>query len=113
MSLSRQNFRESALERLSSPEQLDQLVQVTSPKGWLSLIAIWTVLVAVIVWSIFGRVPTMEEGRGMIIAAGSLQQVGAPGSGRLTDILVAVNGHIQAGDEVARIDKRDLADQIH
>ncbi len=30
-------FRKVALERLSSPEQLDQLLQVTDPKGWLAL----------------------------------------------------------------------------
>ena len=50
MPLSTQLFRESALERLSSPEQLDRVLVVTSPKGWLSLIAIWTVLGAVVAW---------------------------------------------------------------
>ena len=30
-------FRKVALERLSSPEQLDQLLQVTDPKGWMAL----------------------------------------------------------------------------
>ena len=37
-------FRKVALERLSSPEQLDQLMQVTSPKGWLALAGLGALL---------------------------------------------------------------------
>ena len=29
-------FRKAALERLSSPERLDQLMQVTRPRAWLA-----------------------------------------------------------------------------
>ena len=34
-------FRSEALERLSSPEQLDTLLQITSPRYWLGLTAIF------------------------------------------------------------------------
>ena len=34
-------FRKVALERLSSPERLDELMQLTTPGGWLALVA-WT-----------------------------------------------------------------------
>ena len=33
-------FREVALERLSTPEQLDQVMRVTSPAAWLALVAL-------------------------------------------------------------------------
>ena len=32
-------FRKVALERLSSPEQLDQMMTVTSLRGWIALAA--------------------------------------------------------------------------
>ncbi|MBE9106776.1 hypothetical protein IQ229_18115 [Nostoc cf. edaphicum LEGE 07299] len=32
-------FRQEALERLSSPEQLDQAIQVVKPQAWLTLVA--------------------------------------------------------------------------
>ena len=51
-------FRKAALERLSSPEQLDQLMQITNSKGWLALIALAIILGAALVWAIFGRIPT-------------------------------------------------------
>ena len=51
-------YRKVSLERLSSPEQLDMLVQVTDVRGWLALSAIGILLVMVIGWGIWGRIPS-------------------------------------------------------
>lgn len=110
--LSKRLFRESALERLSSPEQLDRMLQVTSPKGWVSLIAIWTLLAAVVAWSILGTVPTKEEGQGIIVAGGGLKVVVAPGTGRLSSIDVQVGDRVEDGQVVALIDKQEIIDEL-
>ena len=34
----RELFRKKSLERLSSPERLDQLLQVADPKSWIPLL---------------------------------------------------------------------------
>ncbi len=112
MSLSKSLFRESALERLSSPEQLDQQLQVTSPKGWISLIAIGALLATVIAWSFLGTVPSKEEGHGIIVAGGGLRLVVSPGTGRLSSISVGVDDRVARDQIVARIDKHDLIDQL-
>lgn len=57
-------FRKESLERLSSPERLDQLMQVVSPKSWLPLASLGSLVVVVVVWSIYGRIPITVEGRG-------------------------------------------------
>lgn len=106
-------FRETALEQLSSPEQLDQALQVTNPKGWASLIAIWVLLGVVVVWSIVGVVPTKEEGKGILVSGGGLKLVVAPGAGRLTAIEVEVGDEIAVDQVVARIDKHDIVDQLN
>jgi len=111
-SLSKQLFRESALERLSSPEQLDQLLTVTSPKGWVSLIALWAILACVVVWSIFGSIPTTEEGGGILVFRGGLKQVQAPAAGRLREISVHVGDTVEKDQIVAIIDRQDLLDQV-
>ena len=49
-------FRKSALEKLSSPEQLDVTMQVTSPMGWITLAGISVLLVFATVWSIVGSI---------------------------------------------------------
>ena len=64
MSLAKKLFRKSALEQLSSPEQLDRLLQVTNPKGWIALLAVWALLVMIIIWSIYYEIPTKEYGQG-------------------------------------------------
>ncbi len=112
MPLSNRLFRESALERLSSPEQLDQQLQVTSPRGWIALIALWSVLAAVIVWSIVGSVPTREEGQGIIVVGGGLQVVVSPGKGRLRSIDVDVGNVIEPGDVVGTISQQTLEDEL-
>ncbi len=112
MALSKRLFRESALERLSSPEQLDQQLQVTSPKGWIALLALWSVLAAIIVWSIVGSVPTREEGQGIIVVGGGLQVVVSPGKGRLRSIDVEVGDLLEPGEVVGNISQQTLDDEL-
>ena len=55
--VSRKNnlFRTEALERAATPEQLDQIMQVVSPKKWLPLAAIGSLVAAGLGWGIYGR----------------------------------------------------------
>lgn len=62
--MNNQVFRKVTLERLSSPEQLDNLVRVTSPRGWLMLIGAGLILAAALYWGIFGTMITKAEGQG-------------------------------------------------
>lgn len=48
-------FRQKSVDRVSSPEQLDNYLKVTSPSVWLILIGIIIILVGAICWSAFGK----------------------------------------------------------
>ena len=50
-------FRKAALERLSSPEQLDKAIVVSSPVSWLALIGVTVIIVAGILWLVYGDLP--------------------------------------------------------
>ena len=54
--MSKEVFRKKALDRLSSPEQLDMMIAVTPNHFWLVSIAALIVVVCVGVWSFFGVV---------------------------------------------------------
>ena len=56
-------FRKAALERLSSPEQLDKAITVSKPVSWLALIGITIIIVAFIAWLIFNSFPVMTPAR--------------------------------------------------
>ena len=49
-------FREKSMKRVSSPEELNDYIHVTSPSVWLILIAVVLLLAGMLAWSIFGTV---------------------------------------------------------
>jgi len=105
-------FRKVALERLSSPEQLDQLMQVTDPKGWLALGAMGALLLTSLAWGIFGSIPTEASGEGILLRQGGVSSLVAAENGQVEEILVSVGDVIQKGQVVARIRQEELLRQI-
>ena len=51
-------FREKSMNRVSSPEALNDYIRVTTPSVWIVLIALVLLLVGMLAWSIFGTVET-------------------------------------------------------
>jgi HlyD family secretion protein len=105
-------FRKVSLERLSSPEQLDMLMQVTSPKGWVALLALCGLGLVAIGWGIFGSIPTKVNGSCILIRPGGVSEIVAPGAGRMADISVEVGDSVREGQTIARIERSDTLDQI-
>lgn len=105
-------FRKVALERLSSPEQLDQMVQVTDPKGWLALTGIGALLLAAIGWGIFGSIPTTSQGDGILLRQGGISDLVANAAGQVQEVLVSVGDVIEKGQPVVRIQQDALLRQI-
>lgn len=54
-------FRQQSLERISSPEQLDQFLQVTRPSTWMVLGAIIVLLLGFCVWGVLGHLDTKVD----------------------------------------------------
>ena len=49
-------FRQKNIDKISSPEKLDDYVRVTTPSVWIILIAIVLLLVGAVIWGIFGEI---------------------------------------------------------
>jgi HlyD family secretion protein len=103
-----QLFRKIALDRLSSPEQLDQIMRVTSPIGWASLVGCMVLIAMTIVWGVYGSIPTKVIGQGILVEKGSLFDVVAMGEGQILDVFTDVDEKVEAGQIVARISQPDL-----
>lgn len=101
-------FRKVSVERLSSPEQLDTLMKVTSPRGWLALAALGVLLAAAIAWGFAGTMSTKVASQGVLIRPGGLQNIFAEAGGTLTDIRVVENDYVNKGDVVARVEQPAL-----
>jgi HlyD family secretion protein len=105
-------FRKSAIDKLSSPERLDVLMQVTSPKGWAALVMMGIVLGGGVVWGFVGTVPTRIDGQGILIRGGGLRELRADGEGTLTRLHVAPNGMVAEGSLVADLSLEDIQDRV-
>ena len=57
----RKIFREKAMERISSPEQMTEYLKVTNPGVWLILSSVFILLIGVIVWASIGTLKTTAD----------------------------------------------------
>ncbi len=53
--MANQVFREKSMERVASPEQLNDYIRVTSPSVWIVLAALLVLLLGILVWAVFGE----------------------------------------------------------
>ena len=60
-------FRKKSMDRVSSPEQLNDYIKVSNPTVWMILIAIIIFLVGVCAWVYFGRLETTVSTSGEVL----------------------------------------------
>lgn len=51
-------FRKKSIDKMSSPEQLNDYIKVTNPGVWMVLAAIAVLLAGICVWGVFGKLET-------------------------------------------------------
>ena len=105
-------FRKVSIDRLSSPEQLDQLLRLTSPRSWIGLAAFGLLVGCALVWGAMGSLQTRVHGTGVLIRSGGVFAVSTATGGQVTDVSVRPGMHVREGQVVARIEQADLADAI-
>ena len=59
-------FRKKSLDRISSPEALDDYLHVTTPSVWLILIAIIMLLIGILIWSYVASIDSFATGRAQV-----------------------------------------------
>lgn len=101
--MARQIFRKEALDRLASPEQLDQLMRVARPRTWVALAAVGLVLITALLWGIFGTIPTTVETQGVLLRRGGVATVTAPIAGAVMDVSVMSGDGVADGQELLRL----------
>ena len=56
--MNEQLFRKKSIEKVSSPEQLNEYIRVSNPGVWMILVAIVLLLIGVCVWGVLGHLDT-------------------------------------------------------
>ena len=99
----RQIFREKSLEKLSSPDRLDQLLRIVRPHVWLMLTGIGAGLALAVTWSILGRIPETASGTAILVRPKQVVYFESPGSGQIESIGVKVGDRVVKGDVLAKL----------
>ena len=55
-------FRQKSVDRISSPEQLNDYLRVTSPAVWIILLAVMLLLAGLLIWSSTAVIESYVEG---------------------------------------------------
>lgn len=105
-------FRKVALERLSTPEQLDQAMRVTSPAGWMALAAVGALVLGALMWSLLGTAPVKVKGHGILLAPGGVFDVVSTSQGRLRSYLVKPGDTVQAGQAVVIVEQPEILQEL-
>ncbi len=98
-------FSREALNKLRSPEKLDSLLPITTPIHWMALIAVAVLLLAVVLWSVFGAFTVRVDGMGMLMDSAGVVKVSHVTGGRVADIYIHNGDRVKKGELIARMDQ--------
>jgi HlyD family secretion protein len=105
-------FREAALERLSTPERLDQGLTVVGSAGWALLAGLTALVTGGLIWSVLVVVPVTVKGEGILLSPGGVLDVTSDSPGRVAKFLVQTGDAIAVGQVVAQLDQPELRQQL-
>lgn len=97
-------FRADAVRKLRDPQQLDTAIRLTSPSGWIALVAIGVIIATFIAWVFLGSLPYRANGLGVLLVKDSeIFSLPAPVSGQIVSIEVSVGNDVTKDQVLARI----------
>jgi len=108
----KQLFRPEALETLSSPDKLNQLMSVVTAKDWIPLLAIGMLIATGVAWSLLGSVPSTVTGRGVLVRPRHIVSIETVSGGRLAWFRARAGDAIRQGEVIGRLDQAELQQRI-
>jgi hypothetical protein len=96
-------FRQRALARLRSPEELDMPIRLARPRGWLILAALAAVVVAGGVWSVVGGLPHDLAAPGILTYPEGSFSLQSPIAGQVVDVFVHEGDGVAFGSPVLNV----------
>ena len=117
-------FRKESLDRVESPEQLDQYIRVSKPSAWILVSALLAAAASLLIWGFTGSLPQTITVKGVTAQAGviycyvdpadvqeSLEgcevQVTLPDNSTMTGRVAEMSSVPYSQEEVSEILKRD------
>lgn len=94
---------EKAALQLYSSEELDQMLALSQPKAWGIIGTLFILIIALIIWAFFGRIPTEVTGRGVMLGARGVFTILSKTQGTVTNIYIQEAELVPAKAPIATI----------
>ena len=108
----RELFQQKALDRLRSPDELDNLFTVTTPVGWVAVVTVLFLVLSGIVWSIFGVMADKVSGTGLMVDSAGMVNISPAIGGRLVELRPEIGERVQKGQVVALVEQYSTEQDI-
>lgn len=105
-------FRKASLERLSTPDRLDQLVRVVKRRNWITLAGLGGVLLAALLWCVLGRIPVTIDGQAVVVRPKQVVPLHAVAPGTVVTLEVEAGDTVAAGSVIAILEVPALEQQL-
>ncbi|PNG21178.1 HlyD family efflux transporter periplasmic adaptor subunit [Streptomyces cahuitamycinicus] len=96
-------FRQQALAKLQSPEELDLPVRFARPQGWLVLSVTVVAMAAASVWAVTGSVTSTVSAPAIITHGQGSYVLQSPVAGQVTAVLAKQGEQVPAGSPVLKV----------
>ncbi len=96
-------YRPKAIAKISSPDELDQVLKIVPTSSWLALWTMLAVIITVVLWGYLGSIPIITHGPGVLLARGTTHTVVSLVAGQVVEINAQRGDLIRAGTVVARV----------
>src|SRR5690606_36492602 len=96
-------FRQQALAKLQSPEELDLPVRFARPQGWLVLAVTVVAMAAASVWALTGSVASTVTAPAVLTHGRGSYVLQSPVSGQVTEVLVEQGERLAARSPVLKV----------
>ena len=104
-------FRDEAVDKMLSPDELDRLMRVVDPRGWLALVGLLALVVPAALWALLGTIPDERSADdGILLHRDALHAVVSQTSGLVTDVEVETGDTVTAGQVLIHLRTEDGAE---
>lgn len=105
-------FRQQALAKLRSPEELDLPVRLARPQGWLVLSVTVVVMAAASVWAVTGSVTSTVGAPAVLTHGQGSYLLQSPVSGQVTEVVARTGQQLPADSPVLKVRTSEGEDAV-
>ncbi len=105
-------FREKALVKLKSPEQLDEALKTIRRKTLLARNALIFLATTALIWGLLGHFPEVSRGQGVLIIPESVVPIETNADGQIGRWLVTVGQHVDKGEVISILEQPQAEQEL-